>query len=256
MNKKLNVFKKDLENCIISSDFEHFSLLMLHVKLKSIRNYYELPYEKLTNDIIRSLKKTKPKNIIVPAFTYSFTKKKCFDCLESVSEVGKFSETFRTKHSVYRTNDPLFSLSHTKNYHNEYKQINRLAAFTEDSVWKYLFNNNVVIVNIGLSHLIISLIHYIEYLCNVPYRKIFKIKGQMIDDNKIANVYYTFYARDKNSKYGLNWIKIENDLKASKILKHSGNNILNFNWIKAKELSKFIMLKVKKNPYYLVHKVS
>ena len=72
---------------------------MLHVKLKSIRNYYELPYEKLTNDIISSLKKTKPKNIIVPAFTYSFTKKKCFDCLGSISEVGKFSETFRTKHS-------------------------------------------------------------------------------------------------------------------------------------------------------------
>ena len=255
MDNKINVFKKDLDECIRSTNFDNFSLLMLHVKLKTIKKFYKESYEKLTGDIINSLKKTKPKNIIVPAFTYSFTEKKCFDNLNSRSEVGKFSEVFRLKHSVYRTNDPLFSLAHTENYNNEYRELNKLAAFTKDSVWKYLFNNNVTIVNIGLSPLIISLIHYIEFLCDVPYRKIFILRGMMIENNKKSNISYTFYARDKNSKYGLNWDKIERDLKTNKLLKYSDNNILNFNWIKAKDLSKFIMLKIKSNPYYLVHKI-
>ena len=128
-----------------------------------------------------------------------------------------------------------------------------MAAFTEDSVWKYLLEQCCHSeYEDKISYHKPNSLHRVSLQCS--YRKVFKIKGQMIDDNKIANVCYTFYARDKDSKYGLNWIKIENDLKASKILKHSDNNILNFNWIKAKDLSKFIMLKVKKDPYYLVHK--
>ena len=128
---------------------------------------------------------------------------------------------------------------------------------------KYIASTEVVLKSalkegeehIGLSPLIISLIHYIEFLCDVPYRKIFILRGMMIENNKKSNISYTFYARDKNSKYGLNWDKIERDLKTNKLLKYSDNNILNFNWIKAKDLSKFIMLKIKSNPYYLVHKI-
>ena len=44
------------------------------------------------------------------------------------------------KHFVYKTNDPLFSLDYAENYHNAYRTLNKLAAFTKDFKWKYLFN--------------------------------------------------------------------------------------------------------------------
>ena len=117
-----------------------------------------------------------------------------------------------------------------------------------------LLQKNITIVNIGLDHLIISLIHYIEYICKVPYRKLFKIKGQVsLAKNKPLS--YDFYARDRNSIYGLDWEKIEEDLMRNSIIKKSKKNILNFKWIKVKELSDFVKFKIEENPYYLVKKI-
>ena len=48
---------------------------------------------------------------------------------------------------------------------------------------EYLLKKNVIILNLGLDHLIISLIHYIEYLSQVPYRKTIELKGK-IKNNK------------------------------------------------------------------------
>ena len=38
------------------------------------------------------------------------------------------------------------------------------------------------------------------------------------------------------------------------IIKKSKKNILNFKWIKVKELSDFVKFKIEENPYYLVKK--
>lgn len=247
-------FEKDLEECLLSSKIESLSILILHVRLKKIKEFYDISYEELTKIILDLLACTKPKNIIVPSFTYSFTDNKTFNKLSSKSEVGLFSELFRLQHSKYRTNDPIFSFCHKKSFQKEYENINFNSAFINNSIWEYFYKKDVTIVNIGLDHLIISLIHYIEFICNVPYRRLIKIKGTVEVDKIKKNLVYNFYARDKKSVYALDWLKIEADLIENSILKINYKKILNFKWLKISELSSFIKKKIRENPYYLVKK--
>ena len=68
---------------------------MLHIKLKNLKKNYMLSYDYLTKNILELFSTTKPKNVIVLSFTYSFTNNKTFDVNFSKSEVGMFSEIFR-----------------------------------------------------------------------------------------------------------------------------------------------------------------
>ena len=256
MNDKEKNFEKDLEECLIKSKLENFAILILHIRLKKIKEHYDISYNELTKKILDLLEYTKPKNIIVPTFTYSFTNNKTFNKLSSRSEVGLFSEIFRLQHSRHRTNDPIFSFCHKKNFPKEYEKINFNAAFINNSIWEYFYKKDVTIVNIGLDHLIISLIHYIEFICNVPYRKIIKIKGTVELEKIKKSLIYNFYARDKKSIYALDWIKIEADLIENNIIKTNYKKILNFKWLKTSELGNYIKSKIKENPYYLVKKIT
>ena len=119
MNRNIKKFKTDLESSLTQTKLEEFGILML----KNLSEFYKLPYDELTKNILEILTFTSPKNIIVPAFTYSFTNKKVFDVELSKSEVGVFSEIFRLKYSKHRTNDAIFSFCHLKNFEKEYQNI-------------------------------------------------------------------------------------------------------------------------------------
>ena len=86
---------------------------------------------------------------------------------------------------------------------NNFSKINFNAAFAIDTIWEYFYKKNVTILNIGLDHLVVSLIHYIEFVCKVPYRKLIQINGTVISEKKTKNLIYDFYARDKNCIYAL-----------------------------------------------------
>ena len=206
MIKKITKFERDLEDCLLKSNFENFGVLMLHIKLKNLKKNYMLSYDHLTKNILEVFSITKPRNVIVPSFTYSFTNNKIFDVNSSKSEVGMFSEIFRSKYSNYRTNDPIFSFCHQKDFKKDYKNVNFNSAFINNSIWEYLYNNNIIIVNLGLDHLVISMIHYIEFICKVPYRSLVNISGKIKvnGNNKLIN--YKFYAREKKSIYGLTYL--------------------------------------------------
>ena len=138
-------FQKDLRKEVKKSNIKKNQILMLHVRLKTIKKFYNVSYENLSDIIIKELLNTKPKNIIVPSFTYSFGFNKKFDLNESPSETGYFSEIFRQKYNRYRTNDPFYSICHYKTNKSLYKKKNITfkESFSKNTVWEYLFNQNI-----------------------------------------------------------------------------------------------------------------
>ena len=85
--------------------------------------------------------------------------------------------------------------------------------------------------------------------------KIIKIQGNVVTNNTENKINYHFYARNYDFGLGLDWKKIESDLFSNNLLKTCNNKILKFQWITSSDLSKFILERVKKNPYYLVKKI-
>ena len=70
---------------------------MLHVKLKNLKENYKISYEDISQLIMEAMDSAKPKNIIVPSFTYSFAKKNKFNVEKTKSSVEsflKFSDCF------------------------------------------------------------------------------------------------------------------------------------------------------------------
>ena len=249
-------FEKSLSNLINSNKIKSKDTVFLHVKLRNIKKKYNISYKKISEIIVECFKKKKISNILVPTFYYSFSKTKKFDKNKTVSENGYFSEFFRKKYSTYRTNDPFFSVSHLKDKSKLYskKKIDFNSSFKKQTIWQELLNSNITIINIGLDHLIITLIHYLEYECKVPYRAFFKRKGYKKINNKFEPIIYNLYGRKNINGLELNWNKIENLLKKKKIIEKSNNSVLNFISFKIKNATRILKIELNKDPYFLVRK--
>ncbi|MBV69262.1 MAG: hypothetical protein CMJ08_05630 [Pelagibacterales bacterium] len=256
MKKKLS-FSNKINLELKNSRLEKNKILMLHVRLKKITVNYRLDYKEAVEIILTALKGYSPKNIIVPSFTYSFANGEPFHYLKSPSEVGLFSEIFRKNYSRHRVIDPMFSNCHLKDFNTFYeeKKIDFFSAFNKGSIWELFYKLNICIVNIGLDHLIISLIHYIEFLCKVPYRSEIKKIGKIYSNNSIQAVSYNFYARKLNLNLGLDWNKIENVLIKKKAIFVSKDDNLKIKVCKIKTVADVLIPLIKKDPFFLVKKV-
>ncbi len=250
-------FNKILSKILDSYRINKNDTVFLHVKLKNLKKKYNVSYKNLSNIIIENFKKKGVKNILVPSFFYSFKQKKKFDVNKTESENGFFSEFFRTNFAEYRSNDPFFSICFLKKKHIllKEKKIDFKSSFKKKTIWNDLYNNNVTIINIGLDHLIITLIHYLEYQCKVPYRDFFRRKGLIKKGKKVVPITYNLYGRKDLKDVGLDWPKIEKFLIAKKVIKKEKKSPINFKCFKIKSASKALKPQVINNPYFLVKKL-
>lgn len=245
-----------------SGDFVHYLLrnldipknkiLFLHVKLHNIQEITKKSYKNLTKSLIDSLLELyQPKTILVPSFTYSFTKSGIFHRLFSKSEVGRFSEEVRTSYSEYRTPDPIFSVLDIKNHLQ--KNINYNTAFGKNSLFQYLTDENYITINFDLEELVSTGIHYIEKMFEVSYRydKIFK--GVVYyNENHWEHVKYIYFVRNLANDPNWNRPKIEQFLSDTGGLHLFVNDGIKISWISARATIKGLTLKLLEDETYLI----
>lgn len=227
------------------------SRLVVHAALKGLFDEnisYNIQAQQLLNLIRETLN---PNEIYVPTFTYKFTKTNYFDVRSTSSEVGRFSEEIRElfKDKKNRTLDPVFSVIETEKNLFQTKKINR-EAFGPSSIWKYLNDNEHYVVNINLkSPIVATQLHYIEYLCNVPYRYEKKFTGTLkdwfADENPIE---YDYFVRDLELNPTWNRAKILETSRSHKSLLEDGPVKL-FEWSK---LSDILTKKIIKDPNFMI----
>lgn len=123
--------------------------------------------------------------LVMPAFSYSFTKGEPFDVCNTPSAVGMVTERFRTRPGVLRTSDPIFSFASRGARAGELCAIQVKECFGAESVFATLHRLNAHIINLGCS---LSrggtFVHYVETAHGVDYRykKIFS--GTVISPNR------------------------------------------------------------------------
>ena len=239
------------------------SIILIHIKLKGITENLKLStidkesgYLELTFSIINTLKKMfKAKGILVPAFSYSFTKKGIFNLLETPSEVGRFCEEVRLKNINKRTFDPVFSVIDYDSIlpKDKFTDI-QLSAFGENCVWEYLSNEGCFIININLEEIVSTHLHYLEFVSKVPYRynKIFTglVKNE---ENNWRQINYNYFVRDKSLDTNWRRRKIEKDMINNNLgfqnFIYKGINIKVFS---TEILNSFVGKIMQKNSLYLI----
>ena len=238
--KKLGVKKSQL--LYISSDFgKIFSNLKI-----SKDEFLGMHFDAIQSII------GKKGTIVVPTATLNLCgSKKIFDAEKTESfQMGAFSEYVRKKKNSKRSIHPLWSVSAIGKLADYITQNVPQHAFGFDSVFHRLVEKNAYFLSIGINpRLSISLIHYIELVCGVPYRmtKIFKQKIK-IKNKIISKNYFHFVLKNRKTPRDKN-IKIFNNFK-----KYSKVNQINLKsgkltFFSSKEFFKINSELISKRPY-------
>jgi aminoglycoside 3-N-acetyltransferase len=126
--------------------------------------------------------------LLMPAFSYSFTKGEPFDICNTPSAVGMVSERFRTRPGVRRTSDPIFSFAVRGRLAQELCTIPAKECFGAESVFATLHRWNAQIVDLGCS---MSrggtFVHYVETTHGVDYRYKKLFSGIVISPEGLAS---------------------------------------------------------------------
>jgi len=121
--------------------------------------------------------------LILPTFTYSFTKNEIFDVLGTPSTVGMITEVFRLRKNTKRSMDPIFSVACSGWDSNWYALSDSEECFGKDSVFGRLHQKNGWLVGFGCPFDRITFTHYAEKNENVDYRYDKEFSGIKIDAN-------------------------------------------------------------------------
>ncbi|MDG5801027.1 AAC(3) family N-acetyltransferase [Marinilabiliaceae bacterium ANBcel2] len=227
-------------------------ILFLHVKLKGIDD--DICYAERTKLIIKYIEELyKPKTILIPTFTYSFTKTGIFNRATSSCEVGRFGEEARMAYSSrHRTINPVFSVIDTNQYFSSYN-IDETTAFGQNSLFDLLNDIGHVIVNINLERILFTFLHYIEEQKEVFYRYNKTFKGKVSCDGKNYRfIKYNYFVRDLELDTRRRYNKTKNFLLKRGALKESCSNTINSCWIYSDELFQHISEVIDKYPDFTI----
>lgn len=229
-------------------------IIFLHVKLLDFKKKVNAPYELLSKSIITVFGDLfNPKTILVPTFTYTFTKSGIYHRIFSKSEVGRFSEEIR-KVAPYRTLDPIFNVADVYNYLPGFaEEINFNTAFDENSLFHFLDEEDCVIVNFGLEQLVSTQLHYVERQMNVSYRYDKYFDGVIYhDETNYENIKYKYYVRDLEMNPQWNREKIKKYLIENNALHTFVKDNIDVSWISAKAKFKVIKKAILEDEYFLI----
>jgi aminoglycoside 3-N-acetyltransferase len=244
MNYKL--FKESLNKINIKNN----DIVMAHIDLsnffaeKSLLERCEILYEYLNKFFFAH------GTILVPSFTYSFCKNGVFNLKKSPSEVGIFTEFFRRKKKIIRSNHPIFSFSTTGKYSKILTDNISNSSTGSGSIFEKLHSFKGKILFFGCRFITsCTFLHFIEQRYNVPYRysKFFK----MTKNNKEFEFYVRSIERLSFKKYKKK-TQIEIDLLKAKILKSTKCKNTIISSCETDDLFKFVTSKLKKNIYYIL----
>lgn len=108
--------------------------------------------------------------LLIPCFTYSATKGEVFDPENTKSEVGLFSEFFRSSYGVERTTHPIFSFSVWGKNKERFLHLDDTTCFGEGSLFDQFYKADGIVCCIGCSLDRMTFIHYVEQQIPVYYR--------------------------------------------------------------------------------------
>lgn len=246
---------KSLEKFIKNWNLPKERIIILHSAIKPIYQHFRgsYSYTEITDHIIEFLNKYySPKTILIPTYTYSFTKSGIYHNIFSKSETGRFSEEARINYNFHRTPNPVFSYIDTEGILKDIKTINHLNAFGKDSVFGYLRNKDVVLANIGLKIFLGTPIHYIEQMFGVEYRYLKEFSGIIYyDENNYDNIDYQYQVRHLEIDSQVDREKLLRDMTASNKLHNNKLDDIDFRWILYDDYYDFFMDKLSKNDQYL-----
>jgi aminoglycoside 3-N-acetyltransferase len=138
--------------------------------------------------------------LVLPTFTYSFTRGATFDVASSPSTVGILSERFRGRSGVRRTADPIFSAAISGPLPGAWERrllsVRDTDCFGEDSVFAFLRDVDARLLFLGVGFSYCTFVHHVEQRLAVPYRYFKAFEGTIVADGREQRTTARYFVRD------------------------------------------------------------
>lgn len=175
-------------------------------------------FNSLMNDVGKS-----GGNIFIPAFSYSFSSQNnegIYHVNTSPSSVGQVNEYVRSMNTQKRTVDPMLSYTIFGNNPVFHHFVARdYDSFGKGSLIANFFSHQGYLCAIGPVLRRMTEAHYVEKELQVPYRKDYIFKGQIVDHAGVeSDQSSVFYGRELNSPYEADFSNLEKHLRAKNLV--------------------------------------
>jgi len=134
--------------------------------------------------------------LVLPTFTYSFTKGEPFEAAATPSAVGLLTEAFRTRPGVMRSKDPIFSVAARGRLAERFAEAASDDCFGPTSAFAHLAQQNAWLACLGCSLDRATFTHYVEQTTGVDYRSFKTFTGVRIEDGIEMPASVRYFVRD------------------------------------------------------------
>ena len=211
----------EIRSALIDSGIEPGDTLMIHgdaivaAQLTSIPR--DLRLEVFFQEIINYL--GPEGTLVVPTFTYSFTRSEVYNVIKSESKAGLFSEVFRRKFPDSRTKHPIFSVVVLGKNKDLFLSSTINDCFGDNTIFDLLFKLDAKLITLGCDIVRITFTHYIEQKFGVDYRYFKYFSGDIVDGTKtLKGITSRYFVGNINLKYSLNLKKLKENLLLSNFI--------------------------------------
>jgi aminoglycoside 3-N-acetyltransferase len=147
--------------------------------------------------------------LVLPTFTYSFTRGEVFEPARSPSTVGALSEYFRTLPGVVRSGDPIFSLAARGRLAEAIAQADPADCFGPASAFALLAAQGAWLACLGCSLDRITFTHFVEQTEKVDYRYFKDFSGPVVEGETSRMATVRYFVRDPDRPTTLNLRRLE-----------------------------------------------
>ena len=138
--------------------------------------------------------------LVIPSFTYSFTKNDPFDLDRSKSSLGNFSESFRNMDKVSRSRQPIFSFCSLGKHSELFSSSDITDCFGKLSGFGLLHSLNAKLMNLACPFEQ-TFVHYVEQAMMVDYRYFKNFLGIIIQEKSDISVNTKYFVGRENVNY-------------------------------------------------------
>jgi aminoglycoside 3-N-acetyltransferase len=150
--------------------------------------------------------------LVVPTFSYSFTKGIDFDPAHTPSDVGMLTEYFRKRQGTVRTRQPIFSLAATGPLAQPIADSQIADCFGLGSAFDLLHEENAWLACLACGFDRITMVHYVEQLQQVNYRYFKDFAGNIVEAGQSRPESVRYFVRDLNRDTGTDLTRLRDAL--------------------------------------------
>ena len=134
--------------------------------------------------------------LLLPTFTFEFSNKKYYDINKTKGVTGALGNIALQREDFKRTQHPMHSFAVWGNDQEKLISMTNKHAFGMDSPFGYCVGEHVKQIILGTDYVhAMTLIHYAEAACNVPYRFSKNFTGTYVGINGLEERTYDYAAR-------------------------------------------------------------